>query len=440
MTSIEIPNTIVARRVIQNNQEFLSGTFEIRQVRNFTRFTQHLIVGFEEVPEDGKIYKNQTQYKPRYNPQIQRKTNNSKVEGIADYLLSDPNAMFPTNIVIAIPSEVIDSLEEKDDKVKITLNEVVKEELAKENGDVFLTIIDGQHRIRGIERAIERLNLEIATTTKVLSDEEEGSQEIKEKLKKSRKLLKRLMDFQLIVTFFVDPTLEYQAMIFATINKTQTKVPENLVYSLFGITKNDSPQKTSLEVVLALNGLEKSPFYNRIRLVGNTFKSSEPSPLSQATMVKSVLFGISNNLREAETDRFKDRSELKKNPKNLPFRKYYANNKDAMIVRILYTFFSAVRVTFRDNKENSYWDFNDEKTISNVLHTNVGFQALLKVLIDILKVAPEDKKDSRSFYEGYLIQAKKIDWEDSGEEKRYPFTSSTINTLYEDIMRKIKLT
>ncbi len=438
MTS-DVPNIIEARRVIQNNQEFLLGTFEIRQVRNFTKYTQHLIVGYEEVEGDDRVYGNQSQFKPIYNPEIQRKTSNTKVEGIADYLLSDPNAMFPTNIVIAVPNQVIDSLEEKGDRVTIKLNNIVKEELSKNNGSVFLTIIDGQHRIRGIESAIGRLDLEIANTKKILDETEEGDEKIKARLKNSRQLLKRLMSFQLLVTFFIDPTLEYQAMIFATINKTQTKVPENLVFSLFGLTKDDSPQKTSLEVVLALNGLEKSPFYNRIRLVGNMNKNTEISPLSQATMVKSILNCICNSPREAETDRFKGRVDLKKNPKNLSFRKYYANNEDFKIVRILYTFFSAVKDTFVDTNGRSFWDFEEERKITNVLHTNVGYQALLKVLIDLLKTTPENKKDSKSFYENCLESAKSIDWADSGDEKRYPFTSSTINTLYEDVIARVKM-
>jgi hypothetical protein len=309
-------NSISARKVVQNNQEFLLGTFQIRQVRNFTKYTEHLIVGFEDVDEDGKIFSEERQIRPLYNPEIQRKTNSSKVERIADFLISDPSAMFPTNIVIAIPSQVIDNFEEKNGEVKITLSSEVQEELRKRDGAVFLTIIDGQHRIRGIERAIERLVIEIEELGKVLKTSKDP--ELTNKHESKSKLLDRLLSFELLVTFFVDPTLEYQAMIFSTINKTQTKVPENLVFSLFGLTKDDSPQKTSLEVVLALNGLEKSPFFNRIKLVGGNYSRGQAVPLSQATMVKSILNLISNNAREAETDRFKSRSDLKPNPKKQP--------------------------------------------------------------------------------------------------------------------------
>ena len=419
-------NIISARKVVQNNQEFLLGVFKISQVQNFTRYTERLIVGFKEIEDNDRIYIEQSQIVPDYNPQIQRKTNNAKVEKIADFLITDGAAMFPTNIVIAIPLQVIDDqLEDQNGNIIITLNPIVKEELQKKDGDVFLTIIDGQHRIKGIERAIERLKISISNPDEI--DEKE----------KNIILLQRLLNIELIVTFFIDPILEYQAMIFSTINKTQTKVPENLVFSLFGLTKEDTPQKTSLEVVLALNGIEKSPFYNRIKLVGGSYKRGENIPLSQATMVKSVLFNICKNQRESEIERTKDRKELNTDPNNLQFRGYYSNNNDKMIVRIMYSYFSAVRDTFI-NQENgkSYWDFNS--TIeTNVLQTNLGYQALMKLLIDILKTAPEEQKDKKAFYLLYLVQAKNLNIIDNGIEKRYPFTSKSINLLYNDLKELI---
>ena len=84
----------------------------------------------------------------------------------------------------------------------------------------------------------------------------------------------------------------------------------------------------------------------------------------------------------------------------------------------------------------SYWEISDGK-ISNILHTNVGYQALLKILCDILKEVPMNQMDDKKVYEDYLVKAKSIDWQDAGDEKRYPFTSSSIKTLYEDIKQKV---
>lgn len=419
-------NIIYAKRVVQNNQEFLIGVFKISQILKFTRYTERLIVGFYDVDGDEKVYSDQSQISPAYNAQIQRTTNKSKVEKIADFLITDPMAMFPTNIVIAIPRQVIDlQLDETSGNTKIVLNSIVEQELQKENGDVFLTIVDGQHRIRGIERALERL--------KDLISDDNNDIEVSNKYEK---IYQKLLDLELMVTFFIDPILEYQAMIFSTINKTQTKVPENLVYSLFGLTKNDTPQKTSLEVVLALNGIEKSPFFNRIKLVGGNYKRGESIPLSQATMVKSILFQISKNLREAEIERNKNRADLKTNPNELVFRPYYAYNNDRMIVRIIYSFFSAVRDTLKYKNGKSFWDFDSTPTL-NVLQTNIGFQALIRLLFDILKIADENEKDSKEFYVKNIEKLKNIDFEDNNPEKKYPFTSKSIKLLYLDMKNAI---
>lgn len=421
-------NIIKARKVTQNNQEFLLGVFKISQIFNFTKYTERIIVGFIEAKEEDKVYEDLLQIIPDYNSQIQRKTNNAKVERIADFLITDRTSMFPTNIVIGIPEQVIDLQEEDGDRnVTIKLNSIVKKEIEKPNGDVFLTIIDGQHRIKGIECAIERLKNSIS---KPKNDEE------KKDRVKNEAILERLMNLELIVTFFISPVLEYQAMIFSIINKTQTKVPENLVFSLFGLTQNDTPQKTSLEVVLALNGIEKSPFYNRIKLVGGNYKRGESIPLSQATMVKSILFNICKNQRESEIERNKKREELEKNPNNLVFRGYFAKNNDKMIVRIMYSYFSAVRDSFVDENKKSLWNFESTPN-TNILQTNVGYQALMKLLVDILKTTPEDQKDKKAYYIEFLEKAKDLDFIDSGEEKRYPFTSSSVKVLYNDLKAKI---
>jgi len=418
---MNMENQIVARRVVQNNQEFLLGVFKFSQFQNFSRYTERIIVGYKSVEDEDQIYDDQTQIVPVYNAQIQRKTNNAKVERIADFLINDPTAMFPTNIVLAIPQQVIDNktLDASGD-MTITLNSIVKEELQKADGFVFLTIVDGQHRIKGIERAIERIKFDINDPGKV------------DDINKNKAILDRLLNLELVVTFFIDPILEYQAMIFSIINKTQTKVPENLVFSLFGLTQEDTPQKTSLEVVLALNGLEKSPFYNRIKLVGGNYKRGEDVPLSQATMVKSILFNISRNQRESEIERTKKRASLSNNPYNLPFRPYYAQNNDRMIVRIMYSFFSAARETFKTANGSYFWDSGSTPE-TNVLQTNVGYQALMRLLIDLLPNIPEAEKDKKATYVTYLSRINNINWLDNGPEKRYPFTSKSIKILYDDM-------
>lgn len=139
----------------------------------------------------------------------------------------------------------------------------------------------------------------------------------------------------------MDKSLEYQAMIFSTINRTQKRVSQDLVYSLFGLTENDSPYKTALEVCLALNGHPKSPFYNRIKLYGNDYDGTFIPPLSQSTMIKRIVSFISVSSKEAENDRFRKRKELKgySGTKKLPFREIYATDDDSSIIRLFVLLF-----------------------------------------------------------------------------------------------------
>lgn len=425
-----VENKIKCLPVFQNQQDFLIGVFSIGTLLKFTKYTKRLIVGFDE------------DNLPIYNPQIQRELENSRVSKIADFLTEDPNATFPTNIVLHIPSNIIESQNLDNGYVEVAFNEKVFEGVKKsllkdDEGDVYVTIIDGQHRIRGIEVALEKINSDINILLKTLQNSD--SPELRKKLDTTNQRKKDLLNIQLVVSFFVDKTLEYQAMIFSTINRTQKRVSDSLVYSLFGLNTKDSPQKTSLEIVLALNAHINSPFHNRINLYGNNYDKNQSPPLSQAGMVKSILNYISENTREAERDRFKERKELKTRTvgslKKLPFRKYYANDNDKAISDILFHFFKAVKFSFLNEFGVSYWDFNPESMKpTNVLQTTVGYLALLNILNDLLELMNEqDKFDYRS-YQSYLSKAKSVNFEDI---ERYPFTSKSQNILYNDIRELI---
>lgn len=424
MTNL-IENRIYCQPAMQGNQKFFVGIFTIKQILRFTRYTRRLITGYDE----DNI--------PIYNPEVQRKLDSSRVRKVADFLVQDPEAIFPTNLVLSIPNQVIESFSQKDNLIEIVLNQKVFDEVRKAEGkgDIFITIIDGQHRIKGIETAIETLQVKIDTAIK--ADRFKASELLNQELVRNQSKLNHLLNFELIVSFFIDATLEYQAMIFSTINRTQKTVPPSLVYSLFGLTKEDSPQKTALQVVLALNSHKSSPFYNRINLYGADYSKNESPPLSQATMVKSIIDLISVNNREAENDRFKERKKLFKIPETsrfLPFRKYYAQNRDDIISDILFAFFKAVENTFTKNGK-IYWQFDSKITKpTNVLQTTVGYEALLKILIDILKEIKEEEVDYISVYEKYLVKAKDLNFED---QQRYPFTSKSKNILYYDLSLKI---
>lgn len=418
------------KKIIQNNQEYLLGIFKISDVLKFTRYTEYTILGFDE------------DNKPITNNQVQRRLDKKKVESISNFLINDPQAMFPTNIVIAIPHHAIGSYEEmNDNQIVIELTDNVEAEINKidkgEAGDIYLSIIDGQHRVKGIQIALETL----AKLIKNYEAESSG-----DSLEDLQEKLDSLENFELSVAFFIDPVLEYQAMIFSTINRTQTRVNQDLVYSLFGLTEDDSPQKTALNIVNVLNGTKKSPFYKRIRLAGSNSKAgkefySDGYPiLSQATMVKSILYMITKDSREAEIERNKPRKYFKKNSNDdLFFRKYYAEDKDSVIMKIMYFFFSAVQDVFIDQEGNSFWDIRDNKNKpTNIIQTTIGYTALLDILKRILSEENDDEKLlNKRTYVSYLTKAKEIDILDNNDPKKFPFTNRSKKLFYEEMERLI---
>lgn len=412
------------RKITQNSQEYLLGIFKISEVLRFARYTEYTILGFD----DDNL--------PITNKQVQRKLNSAKVESIAKFLINDSQAIFPTNIVLAIPNGIIDSYEEKEENnIILTLDSKVFDEIEKrdkgEDGNIFISIIDGQHRIRGIEVAIEKLEQAI--------EKKESLYDISNDLLADK--LAKLKEIEISVAFFIDPVLEYQAMIFSTINRTQTKVSQDLVYSLFGLTEDDSPQKTALNIVNALNGTPKSPFYKRIRLAGSTtskaakdfYKDGYPI-LSQATMVKSILYMITNS-RDAEVERNKSRKYFQKNQNDdLVFRRFYADNKDSDIIKILYQFFTAVQEVFVDENGNSFWNNKEQHNKpTNILQTTIGYEALLYILKRILLENINRNIFDKQFYKEYIEKAKCIDIKDDNNPLKYPFTNKAKKIFIDDL-------
>ncbi|MCK9159498.1 MAG: DGQHR domain-containing protein [Bacteroidaceae bacterium] len=420
------------KKIAQNNQEYLLGIFRISDVLKFTRYTEYTILGFDE------------ENKPITNNQVQRRLDKKKVESISNFLINDPQAMFPTNIVIAIPNHAISSYEESDNnEIIIELADTVEAEIERidkgEDGDIYLSVIDGQHRVKGIQIALEKLTNLIENYDEEVSDGNDGLTDLEEKLE-------NLRNFELSVAFFIDPVLEYQAMIFSTINRTQTRVNQDLVYSLFGLTEDDSPQKTALNIVNVLNGTKKSPFYKRIRLAGSNSKAGKEfyadgyPILSQATMVKSILYMITKDSREAEVERNKPRKYFKKHPNDdLFFRKYYAEDNDSVVMKIMFYFFSAVQDVFIDSDGNSFWDIRSNKNKpTNIIQTTIGYEALLDVLKRILsEEKSEDRLLDKNTYIGYLIKANGIDILDNNDPKKFPFTNRSKKLFYDEMERLI---
>lgn len=251
---------------------------------------------------------------------IQRELSSKRVKEIQNYV-NLVDASFPNTIILSISSEnAIFNPETKEIEI-LNQNNVAK-------------VLDGQHRIAGLEGYFQED-----------------------------------VPFDVIVAIFIDMELEDQAILFATINKTQTKVNKSLAADLYEFTKSRSPQKTCHNIVRALDQLKSSPFYGKIKILGSAVEK-EKETITQATFVESLIQYISQ-------DKMKDRDDLKRGKKLEPLdndkyflRDWFIKDKDSAIAQLVMDFFKAVQWKWPNawNKVSS----------ESILNRSTGFIALMK--------------------------------------------------------------
>lgn len=275
---------------------------------------------------------------------IQRPLSKSRVKEIGAYV-NTIDANFPTSIILAIDSFADDEAEEQEgQKPRNVLYNKGTRMLEIRRSENVAKILDGQHRIAGL---------------KELKPENEP--------------------FELPVTIFVDADIEQQALIFATINKTQTKVNKSLVYDLYELAKNRSPEKTCHNIAIVLNHKEDSPFHNKIRILG-TADDAARETLTQATFVEALLKYI--------TDKpMKDRDFLKRNPtRKLPdidpgekrqlfLFDWFRNEEDPKIAKLMMNYFLAVQ-----KRWPTAWNAPMDSGL--VLNRTTGYLGLMKFFKD----------------------------------------------------------
>ena len=253
---------------------------------------------------------------------IERPLRKNRVGELKDYV-NTVDATFPSPIILAIAEE--DTELDKESGYMSIRNNI---DVAK--------ILDGQHRIAGLEGF-------------------QGE------------------TFDVLVTIFLDMDIEYQAMVFATINLEQTKVNKSLAYDLYAYATARSPQKTCHNIVRLMNRREGSPFYNKIKVLGIAGDRTET--ISQALFIDSLLPMISAN-ENRDRDALRRGRTLEKASQgeahDLIFRNLFIDENDGVIARVLWNYFNAVQ-----HRWGRYW--ND--VISGyVLNRTTGFRGLMQFL------------------------------------------------------------
>lgn len=272
---------------------------------------------------------------------IQRSLSEERSRAIAKYCL-DPDAAFPTPIILAVKEEDIIS-------VKRLENTPGLYELIFDDKNQFAEILDGQHRIEGIK----------------LADDFET-------------------DLMIVVMF--DLTEEEKAYVFSTINSNQTKVDKSLIYDLFELSAERSPYKTCHEIARIMNSDPQSPFYERLKMLGK--KGESNTVLSQGTFVSYLCRLISNRPQE-DMIRIKRGEELEENPRYV-LRQYFIKERDDIILKVMMNYFGAVAAVFPEE-----WDQSDRY----ILAKTTGYGALIKVFPAMFAEGVKERRLSRPFFE-----------------------------------------
>lgn len=259
---------------------------------------------------------------------IQRELSLRRVKEIGEYV-NTVDATFPTGIIIHLDQ---DKAEYDEESGLMTI--LYEENIAK--------VLDGQHRIAGLEYFSNSKN-----------------------------------KFQLNVTIFIGVELEDQAIVFATINKTQTKVNKSLVADLYAFATTRSPQKTAHNIVRALNQTKGSPFKDKIKILGTAIDKDKET-ITQANFTDRLIELISKNpLDDRDVYKRGNTPEKYKEPdlSKYPLRNLFIDEEDAKIAKLIRNYFLAVQ-----KKWPAAWD---EVKPEMVLNKSAGFIALMRFFRDV---------------------------------------------------------
>ena len=280
---------------------------------------------------------------------VQRELSGKRAKEIAAYL-GDTDATFPTSIIVAanpfyvhvVPTRcgteiVFGKARSRDgsdlaEDSSSTIHSGSFEALS--DHEKVGSVIDGQHRLAGLELAGAR-------------DDDSP-----------------YFCFELPVVFMVDLEPENQAYVFSTINSKQTRVSSSLIIDLFGVATSRSPKKTCHDVAAALNADQNGPFFQTLKMLGK--KNLPTESLTQGAFAKYLLTMISR--RPDDDERAIKSGKSLALDETCPLRQFFIDGHDEMIVKVLSNYFGAIRDAYP-----SAW--SDAETYA--LRRTVGFSALM---------------------------------------------------------------
>lgn len=292
---------------------------------------------------------------------IQRKLSNKRINEISQYV-STLDATFPSSILLAIDEYNIDAVNDQVAEEPNIYFDKNNNNLIIKRAENIAHIIDGQHRVFGLKKALDKGGL----------------------------FAKELLNFELIVTVFVNMDDENQALVFSTINKAHTKVNNSLVYDLYELAKTRSPQRVVHNIVKLLNEKKDSPFENRVKMLGFAEDKSREI-ITQATLAELIMSYISKNpmldrdliKRGEKLPRFKNRDASR-----YIFRDWFIDEEEVKIAKLVWNYFKAVEERWQTAWGNS--DF--------ILTKSTGIIALMRFLKDVINYFGIETKINKEMF------------------------------------------
>lgn len=275
---------------------------------------------------------------------VQRGLNEKRIESISKFSKTE-NALFPNSIILSA-NILPDGTRPEEDCWYISKEKELVIPKAKE----FASIVDGQHRLAGLKKAILDGSL----------DE----------------------NFSVVCAVYFELTAPQQAEVFATINFNQQKVDKSLAYQLFGYDLDAeeshywAPDTLAIYYTRLLNKMGNSPFQGKISygMVQEDTETENDWSASTSTIVEGITSLFSSN---PTSDRYEiHKKKLIKNKRDCleikksspPLRAAYINNKDKSIYDLILNYFNSWKTLA----------WNDDRTV--FMRKTIGIQASFDVL------------------------------------------------------------
>lgn len=300
-----------------------------------------------------------------YPDEWQRPENAGRVRDIKKYLDEKEFCFFPNTIIVTC--EMANSFEESWGEEEIAIH-------AKTTSSIFsyylesakssyiivpntrgaILIVDGQHRVRGLQESSQSDNYEI------------------------------------LLSFIIGYDRSVVANQFYTINYNQKPVNKSLLYQLTGQFSKELTEVTFLHNTLkALNEVEKSPFYKRIKMLGVAPKTGALDEKDRKQMTISQAFFIDYMTPTIGKRAVSGYAQ--------PVFRYYYDEPErrGVIVQFIKRYFNGVRLEFDDQ-----WNNPQDSIISKTLGVAAFIKVLpliyIKLFFDEWKEDPDEASNTKS--------------------------------------------